>query len=215
MYTWITLLGISIVYLVLIGPQLLNGNLQGLVVVNALLFVSSMLCLLLTGFTDPGIIPRREIWEADDGEVPAQLMPPTKEQVRERIRNSKAPPPGHNIVDIPLEANANLAQLSDENKLKQPLNQIDQPSETQKLKGEGEKQHHHHLPKGSANALLSANLDINPSGEREISDDEYKQYLCSQLFREDGAVIYSDQGVNIRGDITQNVALISDARVYP
>jgi hypothetical protein len=29
--------------------------------------------LILTGFTDPGIIPRREIWECDGGELPAIL----------------------------------------------------------------------------------------------------------------------------------------------
>jgi palmitoyltransferase ZDHHC9/14/18 len=86
LYTWLTLVGISIIYLVILGPTIYFSSFSFVIFLNAILFFLSCLMLILTGFTDPGIIPRREIWEADGGEVPAALLPPKKSELIDYLK---------------------------------------------------------------------------------------------------------------------------------
>lgn len=60
-YTWICILGAGIPYLVFIMPFIFTEFSPVLAVVNLILFASAIIFLLLTGFTDPGIIPRRNL----------------------------------------------------------------------------------------------------------------------------------------------------------
>ena len=62
-YTWICILGVTIPYLVFVCPKLYLLYGPVLPVINALLFFVTILFLMLTGFTDPGIIPRKEVLE--------------------------------------------------------------------------------------------------------------------------------------------------------
>ncbi|KAL4453047.1 hypothetical protein ABPG73_005953 [Tetrahymena malaccensis] len=60
-YTWVCILGAGIPYLVLVMPSIFNNFSPVLAIVNIILFLSTIIFLLLTGFTDPGIIPRRNV----------------------------------------------------------------------------------------------------------------------------------------------------------
>ena len=68
-YNWGCLLGISIVYAVLVIPRLVSGILVIIPLININFFMLTIFFLLLTSFTDPGIIPRKDIFELD-GPVP-------------------------------------------------------------------------------------------------------------------------------------------------
>ena len=70
-------MGISIPYLVEVAPYLFSDASAFIAVVNTLLFTLSVVMLLFTSFTDPGIIPRREILELY-GEIPKKFRPPSK-----------------------------------------------------------------------------------------------------------------------------------------
>lgn len=61
LYTWICILGAGIPYLIFIMPYLFSDFSPVLAVINVILFVATILFLILTGFTDPGIIPRKNM----------------------------------------------------------------------------------------------------------------------------------------------------------
>ena len=75
-YTWFTIFGITIPYLTIVAPVLFIKNII-LPIINGILFITTVSFLLLTSFTDPGIIPRKYILELD-GEIPLKLQVPTK-----------------------------------------------------------------------------------------------------------------------------------------
>ena len=61
-YTWLTIFGITIPYLTIVAPVLFIKN-TILPIINGILFITTVSFLLLTSFTDPGIIPRKYILE--------------------------------------------------------------------------------------------------------------------------------------------------------
>ena len=68
-YNWGCLIGISIVYAILVVPRLVHGVLIVIPIININMFMLTLFFLFLTSFTDPGIIPRKDIFEID-GSVP-------------------------------------------------------------------------------------------------------------------------------------------------
>jgi hypothetical protein len=64
------IVGISIVFFVLVIPYLWNDVSPILPCFIIYLFVSTLTFLFLTTFTDPGIIPRKKVWELTMGAVP-------------------------------------------------------------------------------------------------------------------------------------------------
>jgi len=71
-YTWLTIFGISIPYLIIIAPVVFTLNSPILPILNGFFLITTVFFLLLTSFTDPGIIPRKYILELD-GEIPTKL----------------------------------------------------------------------------------------------------------------------------------------------
>ena len=66
---WILILGISIIYFALAFPFLVKSNILAIPFISIYLFISTIVFLLITTLTDPGIIPRKAVWELN-GEVP-------------------------------------------------------------------------------------------------------------------------------------------------
>ena len=82
-YTWFTLLLVSFAYLFGVAPYVIDHGNVYIPVINCLLFASSVGMLLLTGFTDPGIIPRKEILELSDNPIYEKFKPPSREKMIE------------------------------------------------------------------------------------------------------------------------------------
>ncbi len=75
-------------YLALVGPILYDNVSPVLPVLNAILLFFTIFFLLMTGFTDPGIIPRREILEiSNNGELPTQFSDPANLNEEENDHN--------------------------------------------------------------------------------------------------------------------------------
>jgi len=69
MIAWIFVIGINIFFFSVAFPFLLDELTALLPVLSSYLFASTVILFLLTSFTDPGIIPRKCVWELN-GEVP-------------------------------------------------------------------------------------------------------------------------------------------------
>jgi hypothetical protein len=75
-YTWISIFGITLPYIIIITPRVFIYSSPILPILNGLFFVATVSFLLLTSFTDPGIIPRKGILELEDS-IPEHLkLPP-------------------------------------------------------------------------------------------------------------------------------------------
>jgi len=61
--TWMCILIITIIYLVFAGPVLWENLSPLLPICNGILLLSTMVFLVLTTITEPGIIPRKNILE--------------------------------------------------------------------------------------------------------------------------------------------------------
>jgi hypothetical protein len=57
-YTWLCLLGVAIPYLIFLGPILYEEVSPVVPILIAVIFFFTLFCFILTGFTDPGIIPK-------------------------------------------------------------------------------------------------------------------------------------------------------------
>ena len=66
---WLLILGISLLYFITAFPFLCKSKIYTIPFISIYLFVSTIVFLLFTSLTNPGIIPRRAVWELI-GEVP-------------------------------------------------------------------------------------------------------------------------------------------------
>jgi len=66
---WILILGIGITFFAIAFPYLWKNVTKILPIISIYLYISTIVCLILTSYTEPGIIPRKEIFEIN-GEVP-------------------------------------------------------------------------------------------------------------------------------------------------
>eukprot|EP00826_Nyctotherus_ovalis_P033911 TRINITY_DN2770_c0_g1_i5.p1 TRINITY_DN2770_c0_g1~~TRINITY_DN2770_c0_g1_i5.p1 ORF type:complete len:322 (-),score=28.45 TRINITY_DN2770_c0_g1_i5:501-1466(-) len=100
--TWGIILGFSLLYFVMIVPTLTSSLLLYIPVFSGVLFVLTVVFFLLTSLSDPGIIPRKELFELF-GPVPVQYTArvveqyfscerPTLEQLNEFHKVSKLCP---------------------------------------------------------------------------------------------------------------------------
>lgn len=100
--TWGTILGFSLLYFVMVVPTLTSSLLVYIPVFSGVLFVLTVVFFLLTSLSDPGIIPRKELFELF-GPVPLQYTSrvveeyfkherPTLEQLNEFHKVSKLCP---------------------------------------------------------------------------------------------------------------------------
>lgn len=70
---WILMVGVSLFYGVFIAPELWLGELQIFPILSIIFFIFTMVFLILCNCTDPGIIPRRYIFEVQ-GYVPKEFL---------------------------------------------------------------------------------------------------------------------------------------------
>jgi hypothetical protein len=61
MYTWISICGVGIPYIIVVTPKLWTEVSMWLCLPTYFLFASTVLFLIFTQFSDPGIIPRKHI----------------------------------------------------------------------------------------------------------------------------------------------------------
>lgn len=62
-FTWVMIIGISSCFFVLAAPFLWHEINWAFVAIIVYLFINTVVFLALTQFTDPGIIPRKDILE--------------------------------------------------------------------------------------------------------------------------------------------------------
>jgi hypothetical protein len=73
-FTWLSIVSVNAFFFVEVAPYLWRGLSPSIPAVAAYLFVSSCVFLLLTTYTEPGIIPRKAVFELT-GPVPAIYTP--------------------------------------------------------------------------------------------------------------------------------------------
>lgn len=69
-YTWFCIVGVCTPYLLFVCPELYDNVSPAIPIIITLLFFSTLLFLCLTSITEPGIIPRKPIFEFQGGVPP-------------------------------------------------------------------------------------------------------------------------------------------------
>mmetsp|Transcript_17071 Transcript_17071/g.19168 ORF Transcript_17071/g.19168 Transcript_17071/m.19168 type:complete len:365 (+) Transcript_17071:359-1453(+) len=71
-FAWLAIIGTQALFIAFAAPFLWNSDGQAIPIVSSALFLSTVVFMLLTQFSDPGIIPRRKVF-ALNGSVPEKF----------------------------------------------------------------------------------------------------------------------------------------------
>mmetsp|Transcript_32994 Transcript_32994/g.37453 ORF Transcript_32994/g.37453 Transcript_32994/m.37453 type:complete len:429 (+) Transcript_32994:63-1349(+) len=81
LFTWLTIISISVVYYVVATPFLWTRIHPILPILSSVLLSSTILFLIMTQFSDPGIIPRRKVFELEQGSTPSMFADKAYDEV--------------------------------------------------------------------------------------------------------------------------------------
>ena len=123
---WFLIVGITVAYFVLAVPYLWNKVSIYLPMISIYLFVSTIIFFILTSLTEPGIIPKKCVWEAK-GEVPwpynggikqNQEKPETESNNEKEVSLNKSQQrqeenKNHQVVDIETKENNNVENIEE------------------------------------------------------------------------------------------------------
>ncbi|KRX04577.1 hypothetical protein PPERSA_04392 [Pseudocohnilembus persalinus] len=181
LYTWVGIIGVTIPYMLVIGNGIWERYGPLVPIVNILSFTLSLIFLLLTQFTDPGIIPRKQVFELD-GELPEQLQGQKLQNQNVQVYQQNNNNENYNSVQTIEKKEQNILQVDDKQQqkieLQEKLLQQSQDDNNNNLKTE-----------------ISQNIDSNQ--EQIISNNNIHQNENNNNTQQQQSLEQKQQQVNI------------------